>query len=337
MQVKASQATTMIAKAIKAKLVPMIHGSPGIGKSSIVHAVAAQYGLKVIDIRLAQCDPTDLMGFPTIIGDRAGYRPMETFPLAGDKIPNGYNGWLLFLDEMNSAPPAIQAAAYKIVLDRMIGQEALHDHCAIVGAGNLETDNAIVEPMSTAMQSRLLHIELVSEVDEWLNWAYANAIDHRITSYIKFKPGNLYAFSPDHTDKTYACNRTWEFANRILKVTEEGDADRLPLLAGTISEGVAREFIGFCRIDSQLPKIAQIIDAPDSIQVPQEPSILFALTGAIAHHANMENMAPLAKYVNRLPVEFQVVCLKEIVRRNKNMMAHPAIMQWISTSATALF
>lgn len=337
MQVKIHQATSMLAKFIRAKLVPMLHGSPGTGKSAIVHQIAADYGLKVIDLRLSQCDPTDLQGFPSIAGARSVYLPPLTFPLEGDPIPAGFNGWLLFLDEFNSAPPSVQAAAYKVVLDRMVGQHLLHKNVAIVCAGNLATDNAIVEDMSTALQSRLVHIELVSDVEQWLDWAYAHGIDHRITSYIKFKPGSLYAFSPDHTDKTYACNRTWEFAHRVLQVTADDDPDRLPMLAGTISEGVAREFVGFCKIDDNLPKIPAIIGAPDTIGVPDEPSILFALTGAISHHANPDNLAPLLQYVSRLPREFQVVCLRETVRRNKQHVGHPAVQKWIANTAVALF
>ena len=60
MQVKISQAATMVAKFIRAKIVVMLHGSPAIGKSAIVQQVANEYGLKLIDLRLAQCDPTDL-------------------------------------------------------------------------------------------------------------------------------------------------------------------------------------------------------------------------------------------------------------------------------------
>lgn len=337
MQVKASQASSMIASCIKAKLVPMLVGSPGTGKSSIVHNIAETYGLKVIDLRLSQEDPTSLAGFPTITGGKSDYIPMAHFPIEGDAIPKGYNGWLLFLDEFNSASPAVQAAAYKLVLDRKVGQASLHKNLAIVCAGNLETDSAIVVPMSTALQSRLVHIELASHVNEWLDWAYENGIDHRITSYIKFKPGNLYAFSPDHTDKTFACNRTWEFANRILKVTEDGDSERLPLLAGTISEGIAREFIGFCAIDRDLPKMEKIIANPEIVKVPSEPSILFALTGSISHNANKENIGQLMKYVNRLPKEFQVVTLREVVRRNKPLVAHSAVQEWITESADSLF
>ena len=333
MQVTPSQATSMIAKYIQAKIVPMLTGSPGMGKSAIVKDIAKTYNLKLIDLRLSQCDPTDLMGFPSIQGQRAGYLPMETFPLEGDPIPEGYSGWLLFLDEFNSASIAVQASGYKLILDRMVGQKNLHKHVAVVCAGNLETDGAIVNPMSTAMQSRLAHLELITDVNQWLDWAYENDIHRFITSYIKFKPGNLYAFSPDHTDKTYACSRTWEFANRVLKVTDTDDKDLLPMLAGVLSEGVAREFIGFTKIDKDLPKITQIMESPNSIRVPDEPSVLFALTGSISHHANKDNLAPLITYIKRLPKEFQVVTLRETVRRQKELVGHPAMQEWIGTAS----
>lgn len=257
---------------------------------------------------------------------------METFPLEGDPIPEGYSGWLLFLDEFNSASIAVQASGYKLVLDRMVGQAHLHKHVAIVCAGNLETDGAIVNPMSTAMQSRLAHLELMTDVNQWLDWAYENGIHRFITSYIKFKPGNLYAFSPDHTDKTYACSRTWEFANRVLEVAGTDDKDLLPMLAGVLSEGVAREFIGFTKIDNDLPKISQIVQSPNSVRVPDEPSVLFALTGSISHHADKNNLEPLITYVKRLPKEFQVVALRETVRRRKELVGHPAMQEWTSSA-----
>lgn len=337
MQVKASQATRMIAGYLKAGLVPMVTGSPGIGKSQIVHKIAEEYNLKVIDLRLSQCDPTDLLGFPTIKGDKAGYVPMETFPIEGDELPAGFSGWLLFLDEFNSAPPAVQAAAYKVVLDRMVGIKKLHKNVAMVCAGNLETDNAIVQPMSTALQSRLVHMELIVDPKEWIQWADDNGIDHRITSYIGFKPGNVYTFKPDHTDQTYSCPRTLAFASRILSASELSSPDLLPMLAGTISEGVARELISFCKIENDLPKIHQIITNPTGIAVPQEPSILFALAGSIAHNATSENITELMKFIQRLPAEFQVVTLRGAIRRNKTLMGHKAVQEWIQHSAMTLF
>ena len=207
MQVKPIQAVSMITSFLKAKLVPLMVGSPGIGKSSIAKQIADQFNLKLIDIRLSQCDVTDLCGFPQIVNNKASYVPMDTFPIEGDTVPKGYSGWLLLFDELTSAVPALQSAAYKILLDRMVGLHHLHKHVALMAAGNLETDNAIVQPMSTALQSRLAHLELVVDSKEWVNWATSNGIDHRITAYINFKPGNLYTFNPDHTDKTYASPR----------------------------------------------------------------------------------------------------------------------------------
>lgn len=337
MQVKPSQAVSMITAFIKAKLVPMIEGSPGIGKSQIVHQIAQEYGLKVIDLRLSQCDPCDLLGFPNVQGNRAGYLPMDTFPIEGDAIPEGYNGWLLFLDEFNSAPPAVQAAGYKLVLDRMVGNHKLHKNVAIVCAGNKETDNAIVQPMSTAMQSRLVHLELVVDPKEWCEWAAKSGLDHRITSYINFKPGALYTFKPDHTDKTYASPRTWEFAHQVMQECHSEDTIFLPMLAGTLSEGVAREFITFCKIHNTLPKLETILASPDKVEVPREPSILFALTGSLSHHAKEDNISRMMQFILRLPVEFQVVCIRETLHRNAELLAHQALQQWITKNAAELF
>lgn len=337
MQVTISKAIDIITGYIKAKLVPFLIGSPGMGKSAIVRQIAQTYNLKVIDLRLSQCDPTDLLGFPNVHGKKACYIPMETFPLESDPIPEGYAGWLLFLDEFNSAAIAVQAAAYKLVLDRMVGLHKLHQNVAIVCAGNLETDNAIVQPMSTALQSRLAHLELVIDAKEFVEYAQQAGFHHYITDYIQFKPGQVYTFLPDHTDTTYACPRTWEFADRVMKSTENSPELRLPMLAGVISEGVAREFLKYCEIYDSLPKPTELLANPEKIPVPKEPSVLYAMTGTISHNATKENFAQLMKFIKRLPVEFQVVTLRETLRRNAEMLAHPSVQQWISTSALDLF
>lgn len=355
--VSVGRAKPMVATAIRCGLVAMLHGSPAIGKSSIIHQLARDADMKVIDLRLSQCDPTDLLGFPTIdpVTKKAGYAPMETFPIVGDKLPIKYNddgeeiidpqtseparyaGWILFLDELTSAPPAVQAAAYKLILDRMVGVHHLHKKVAIVGAGNLEGDNAITHPMSTALQSRLVHLNVVLDTKEWLEWAFEQQIDHRITSYIGFKPNALYTFDPNHTDKTYAAPRTWEFENRLLGKLEIGDAQFLPLSAGTISEGVARDFKIFCQVFQDLPTIDQVIAQPTSLAVPGEPSVQWALTGAIAAHADNQNIEPLMKYVRRMPMEFQAVCLRAMIKRNNMLMTSPPVRDWIAGNANNLF
>lgn len=344
MQVSYSQAKRMLVTYLKSGLVPMMEGSPGIGKSALAKWIAKEFNLKVIDMRLSQCDPTDLLGFPNSNGKKAFYVPMATFPLKGDPLPineetgEPYDGWLLFLDEFTSANRAVQAASYKLVLDRMVGQEELHDRVKIICAGNKETDGAIVEPMSTALQSRLVHLELVLNVQEWLDHAYEQNFDHRITDYIKYKNEQLYTFRADHTDKTYACPRNWEFTSQLLpNIPDLRDKDAVPLICGTISEGVGREFLIFCKIYRELTKISDIIADPDRVAVPNEPSILYAMSGSLANNAKVDNISPIMKYVCRLPKEFQVITLRETLRRHKELNKTPAIVDWITENGEQLF
>lgn len=336
MQVHHDQLVELIKAYVPAQIVPMITGSPGIGKSAVVHQVAKEYNLKVIDLRLAQCDPTDIGGFPTFNNGRATYAPMDTFPIEEDEIPEGYSGWLLFLDEMNSSSRAVQAASYKLVLDRMVGQHKLHSKVAIVCAGNLETDNAIVEELSTALQSRMAHVELSLNHETWCDWAMSNGFDHRITDFIKFKPNALYTFKPDHTDNTYACPRTWEFLNRLMVNVDIQSPIFKPLAAGVISEGVAFEFITFTKIYQSLPTIESILASPTTTSVPSEPSVLYAITGALSNHVKEETLDVLVKYIERLPSEFQVLTVKEIVHRNTEMINKPSIQKWTEKIADML-
>lgn len=336
MQVTISQAVPMLTGLFKAKLVPFLLGSPGIGKSQIYQQIADDNNLLLIDVRLSTCDITDLCGFPKVDGNKAGYVPMDTFPIAGDPIPKGYSGWLLLFDELNSAPPSLQAASYKILLDRKVGQFDLHDRVVMGAAGNRDTDNAIVQPMSTALQSRMVHLDLMIDYKEWCIWATEANLTHKIIDYIRFKPQSLYTFKPDHSDKTYACPRTWEFADRIIKKVGLDYELISQMLAGTLSEGVAREFLTYCKIYADLPKMTDIITNPTGVTMSKEPSVLYALTGAISNAVTMENFEKVFMFVERMPAEFQIITLKNTLHRNPTIDKHPSMGKWYQKLATSL-
>lgn len=337
--VSPTQAEACLLDTASAGMMPMLVGSPGIGKSAIVKRIADDNNLKLIDIRLSQCDPCDLLGFPHINKEtnKASYTPMDIFPLSTDSIPEGYDGWLIFYDEANSADKAVQKAWYKTTLDRLVGNRKLHDRAVQMSAGNLDTDNAIVEEMSTALQSRMIHYELKVNHDDWVDWAIRNGIDHRITSFIKFKPNMLYTFKPDSPDKTYACPRTWEFANRFLQQREIGDHLLLVNLTGTLSEGVAREFYSYCGVYKDIPEMSAIIKNPTGTIVPTELSSIWALTGAIANHINEDNQVALMTYLARFPKEFQVVCLREVIRRDVDNESLVTVCDWIAQNSESLW
>jgi len=337
MEITPSQAPKLLSKVLKAKLVPMITGSPGLGKSAIVQQLAKEYNLKVIDLRLSQCDPTDLMGLPTICKkkNKAFYSPMDVFPLEGELLPKDekgveMNGWLLFLDEINAAPLSVQKASYKLILDRMIGQFNLHPNLVMVGAGNLSTDNAIVNQMSTASQSRLVHFQLVANIKEWTVWANENRIDHRIVAYVNFRPDKLHDFRPDHSDHTFACPRTWEFLSRMITDTPLLTYNDLPYMAGTIGEGVAREFLSYTQIYKDLISIEEIMANPHGVTISDEPSVRYALSGLVSHHFDATTGDALMPFIERLPMEFRALTLQGAIQRKPETLSLPIVDRWVN-------
>ena len=255
---------------------------------------------------------------------------MNTFPVENDPVPEGFKGWLIFLDELNSASLSVQAAAYKLILDRMIGEFNLHSRVYMVAAGNLATDKAIVNRMSTAMQSRMAHLELQLDHNSWYTWAETNDIDHRIISYLRFKPDALYSFNPNHDDYTYASPRTWEFCNRLIK-DQPIDADTIPLMASVINEGQARQFKGFTDIYEDLPTKAQILSDPKGINISNEPSMLFAVSGFIKTFVNKDNFDKCMDYIERLPPEFQVIAAKPLFQENPELITTDRGINWQKT------
>ncbi len=360
MKITLNQAAPMLKDYLLAGLVPILKGSPGLGKSAVIHALAKDLNLKVIDLRLAQCDPTDLLGFVKLEKDsngnmRGGYAPMEMFPIendplpiktpgikAGTELPDGtivatdipptfYSGWLLFLDEITSAKQSVQAASYKLILDRMVGLHKLHDCVFMVGAGNLETDNAIVEEMSTAIKSRMVHMELQAKPQDFIEYALQAGFDYRITAYLQYKPESFYTFKPDAEDPTYACPRTWEFADRLLKLPNfEFNMHGVNLICGAISEGVGRDFSAFAKLKDDLPLMSDIIAKPTVTPVPQEISVIWMLTGALAHHVDKASFDPILQYIKRLPLEFQVVSLRQIMKKDASFISHPEMSKWFA-------
>ena len=341
-QVSLKQATEFAFQTLKANLVPFLSSSPGIGKSAAVHQLAKRFNLKVIDIRLAQEDPTALGGFPSIVNGRSTYAPPERFPLEGDKIPDGYKGWLIFFDEINSAPRSVVSAAYKIVLDRMIGEKHLHPNVRMIAAGNLATDNAIVNEMGTAMRSRVVHIHVTTHSDNWLDFAAKAGFDSRVVSYLHYQANKINSFKQfgSSSDETFACERTREFVSKILKAnypdeTTPVPADVAPLLAGTVGS-TAYEFVTYTEAFKDLPTIQQVLANPSGCALPVAPAVRYLMTGMLVGNATMDNADKIATYVDRLPKEFAMVFIKLLWGKSDKFLSVPKVAELLDKVADIL-
>ena len=317
-----------VVRCLFAGLTPIILSSPGVGKSDLIRSIAHEYRLQEIDFRVPQADVTDFNGLPFRTEDgRAEFLPFTTFPLEGDRLPDGKDGWLLFLDELTSAPKHLQAPAYKLILDRMVGTRRLHERVVIAAAGNLATDKAIVHDMSTALASRLVHLEMRVDHGEWMNWAAQHGVDSRVMAFLTFKPELLHRFNPDSNDKTFACPRTWAFVSKLIQGEDLSLAEDLGLLAGAVSPGPAQEFLGFIEVFNELPKLEAIETSPDTIPVPHEASIKFALATVLAEKMTEKNATALCTFLTRLPVESRVLCVRMLRQRNPALIRHTAVQK----------
>jgi len=349
--VNATELRECLVADLKVGITSMVTSSPGMGKSDIFRSIAREFRLLVIDLRVSQCEPVDMQGFPDVIDGRMTFRTPEYFPLENDPlplmpeemwkdkdVPQYYEGWLLFLDEFNSGSKQTEAAAYKLILDREVYKYKLHPRCRIVAAGNLVTDRAIANPQSTATTSRMTHYRLRNDSKIWLDWANENEIDHRIISLIKFKPDLLHQFRHDSAELTFPCPRTWAFASTIVKPLPEITNLTKIRLAGTVGEGAAVEFDTYAKIYKSLPTIEQILEDPRAgWKVPSEPSELFAITTMLAHNITEQNADKIITATNRIPLEMQVLTFKDIYKRAPKLKKHPLIKQWIAENASNMF
>lgn len=286
-----------------------------MGKSAIGKQLADKHNLKFIDLRLTELDPTDLHGLPNfdLENNKSKFIPFDTFPLQGDELPKGYKGWLIFLDEFNSANHSVQSAAYKLVLDRMVGQHKLHDKVCLIAAGNLDTDNAITTTMSSALISRFAHFYAELSNEDWLEWASTSGIDSRITSYINFKPLDLYTFNPD-SELPYASPRTWEMVSKCIADTKV-TSDSVLLLESLLGVAVARNFVTYCKLFKNLPSFADILANPDNIEIGKDIGTQWAILGMVTYSIDETNQDKCEVFLRRLPMELQIVALKEIKNR----------------------
>ena len=306
-------------------------GPPGVGKSQLVAAVAAQRDMALRDIRAVLLDPVDLRGLPRIAADgRTCWCPPAFLPGPQDEA-----GGILFLDELNAAPPLVQTACYQLILDRRIGEYRLPDGWCVVAAGNRESDRAVVYRLPTALANRMVHLEVEADAEDWLLWAEENHILPEIRAFLRFRPRLLHALDGHADEAAFASPRSWAFASRILEATPDA-ALAGDLLRGTLGQGVSAELLGYLERRASLPTPEAILDTPRTAPVPEEPADLCAVCDVLAACASPENMDAVAAYAERLPAEYGVLLMRDAVRRDPRLVEGQPFARWAQHHAEAL-
>ncbi|WP_415397542.1 AAA family ATPase [Sulfurimonas sp. CS5] len=329
---RASKLTNTLIALIEQKVPAFLWGAPGIGKSSIVKQIAQSNEIDFIDLRLALMDPTDLKGIPFYDKEShtALWAPPAFLPKSGEGI--------LFLDELNSAAPSVQASAYQLILDRRVGEYELPDGWAIVAAGNRESDRGVTYRMPSPLANRFVHFEMEVDVDDWKFWAYKKEIDERIISYISYKTQHLFTFDAKSDAKSFATPRSWEYVDSILKSNINQDL-LLDAIAGAIGREVAVGFLSFTKVMNRLPDIKNILASGDG-EYSDEVDVLYALStglvSALLKDNNDKNLDNLLKYTLELKSEFAVMCVQDLQRNGVKMEHSDVFKEWVQKFAYLL-
>ena len=313
------------------RVVPCILGAPGSAKSacafdSIPESVPEH---KRILFHASLRDPVDVMGVPNVSGDFTRWVPPAEF----FAIREGEGPCALILDELPDATVPMMNALCGVIYDRRAGNLKLTNELYIVATGNRTEDKSGANRITSKLANRVRRFDMYVNLDDWCAWALSVGIRPELIQFLRFKPSSLSDFDANRFQN--ATPRSWERVSLI----PDSMPDELYFgnVAGEVGEGHAAEFVGFKRIYQNLPDVDELLKNPEKAKIPTDPSTLFAMAGALARKADVNNFAAIVKLTSRMAPEFSVLTAKDAITLTPKLTATKAWMEWsVKNSAVLL-
>lgn len=318
----------------------MLWGPPGVGKSQIIAGIAAQHDVPLIDIRLAQMEPTDLRGIPFREGRHVIWSVPAQLP---DAERHGERG-ILFLDEITSAVPTVTAAAYQLILDRRLGEYTVPPGWAIFAAGNRQGDRGVTYQMPAPLANRFAHYELEPDLDDWIQWAHQNDVDERLIGFLRFRPDLLFDFDPARYTVAFPSPRSWEYANRALAKFHDAPAMLGEALKACVGPAAGLACHAYLEHVQHMPDIDAIASG-HSDKVPGSIELQYAVAAALVRHiarlpadAQQAAAGHALRYARRLPQrELGLMLVIDLQRSLEQPLYElPAFADWAAEASDLL-
>ena len=323
-----------------------IWGATGIGKSETVRAKAMEIAKRegreytewnkmgkekkedffknpkkyffLMDIRLSQLDPSDLRGLP--FPDKETQTSVWYIPLwlraASIKDARG----IIFLDEINLAPPSISAAAYQLILDRELGETPLSDGVVCIGAGNRLEDQANVYDLPRPLQNRFNHVTLKTPTitqdgdDDWGAWAFKHKIDPRIITFLMQRPALLCPQSDTHSnDRAFPTPRSWgKYCHKLIQGVR--DIYRVEQLASiSVGTAAATEFVAHLKLFRKI-NLKDILEKPEKAAEIKDLDLKYSLLSLVAEwydeNYKKTDLEKVLQIANVIQAEFAILLLR---------------------------
>ncbi|MFQ6057213.1 MAG: hypothetical protein ACE5J3_14680, partial [Methanosarcinales archaeon] len=270
----------------------------------------------LIDRRLSMMEASDIQGIPfvfAVIEDKQNDNYLSTIPIQNINMlateRNRYNvlgyktlwvkpsflplkgNGMIFLDEITLAPPLLQSCAYSLIYDRKVADYTLPDNYLVMGASNVEEDQAYTHTMAGPLRNRFAWYKLaIPDVEEYTMWATQSKpdeylpIDPRIIAYLnKGGKKNLFNFDRNSKDKAFPTPRSWWYVSKLIKGIKNNRMLRI-LVSGAIGSGEAHKFLAFLNLEHKLKPISEYFKNPETIELPEDMSLKYFLIGGITDY-----------------------------------------------------
>lgn len=306
---------TLLRTAISLNEPVMVWGPPGCGKSETVAQLAASLDAELVDIRLSQYDSVDLRGFPhTVEGiyshvQAMAWAPPITLPFEGNTHFPDDRPVILFLDEINSASPAVAAVAYQLINDRRVGEHKLKPNVRIIAAGNREGDRGVTNKMPLPLANRMTHVEVVMDADSWSDYHLEQGGDPMFVAFFKFRPAMICTFDPASPRKAFGTYRSWSKAARYL-ASDAPDTIKQAMVAGAVGDGEASELFAFRDVVGKLPDIDKLLSDPEKAELFNDVALNYALAVALSNRLTSDDgdmVDRTATYLDRMSPEYSML------------------------------
>ena len=307
-----TDAAAALSIAVAARQPVLIWGAPGTGKSSIVRGLAEAMSWPCEVVIASIREPSDFAGLPVVSNGGVTFAP----PRWATNLAESGHG-LLFLDEISTAPPAVQAALLRVVLERTVGDLVLPDDVVVVAAANPPEQAADGWDLSAPLANRFCHLDwsvdpstvadgfmagfpvpdAVALPDGWE--AAAPAASAQVAAFMLLRPGLTSAPPLDRASagRAWPSPRSWEMAAHLLAATRAAGASATAtsmLVCGAVGQGPGLEFLTWLS-ELDLPDPEAALADPESFELPERGDRAYAalasITAAVASNNTPDRWA----------------------------------------------
>ena len=300
-----------LAVAIGARVPVLLWGGAGLGKSSAVREMAEAAGLPCETVIASIREPSDFAGLPLIAPES---RTVHLAPPAwAQRLADAGRG-VLFLDEISTAPPAVQAALLRVVLERTVGDLGLPEQVTVVAAANPPEQAADGWDLSPPLANRFCHLDWDLGAREWAEGVLAGFVPAEVPvpndedlvaplmaarasvgAFVSARGHLLHAHPGNEASagRAWPSPRSWEMAARLIASTEvcgTPDEVRALLVSGSVGPAAAAEYLAW-REDLDLPDPEAVLHDPSRFRLPDRGDRAYAALAAITAAVLSNNTA----------------------------------------------